>query len=68
MKDIQSKIDPIHKTTLQTSEILSKINDRVKALHADAMNPHPDVIKKLNDRIGGKEGLGLDIDVISSDG
>ncbi|CAF4165102.1 unnamed protein product [Rotaria socialis] len=49
MKDIQSKIDPIHKTIPQTNDTLSKINDRVKAIHVDAMKLHPDIIKKLND-------------------
>jgi 2-succinyl-5-enolpyruvyl-6-hydroxy-3-cyclohexene-1-carboxylate synthase len=49
IKDIQTKIDPLHKATPQTSETLTKINDRVKAMHADAAKPHPDVIKKLDD-------------------
>ncbi|CAF4275921.1 unnamed protein product, partial [Rotaria sp. Silwood2] len=49
MKDIQTKIDPLHKITPQTSETVTKINDRVKALHADAMKPHPDIMKKLDD-------------------
>jgi hypothetical protein len=45
IKDIQTKIDPLHK---QTSETLTKINDRVKALHADSSKPHPDIIQKLD--------------------
>jgi iron-sulfur cluster repair protein YtfE (RIC family) len=49
IKDIQTKIDPLHKATPQTSETLTKINDRVKAMHADATKPHPDIIKKLDD-------------------
>ncbi|CAF2095392.1 unnamed protein product [Rotaria magnacalcarata] len=49
MKDMQSKIDPIHKTIPQTNDTLSKINDRVKAIHVDTMKLHPDIIKKLND-------------------
>jgi hemerythrin-like domain-containing protein len=49
IKDIQTKIDPLHKATPQTSETLTKINDRVKAMHADTAKPHPDVIKKLDD-------------------
>jgi len=48
MKDIQTKIDPLHKATPQTSETLTKINDRVKAMHADTAKPHPDLIQKLD--------------------
>jgi hypothetical protein len=39
IKDIQTKIDPLHKATPQTSETLTKINDRVKAMHADTAKP-----------------------------
>jgi iron-sulfur cluster repair protein YtfE (RIC family) len=45
IKDIQTKIDPLHK---QTSETLTKINDRVKALHTDTSKSHPDIIQKLD--------------------
>jgi hypothetical protein len=48
LKDIQTKIDPLHKTTSQTSETLIKINDRVKAMHADTAKSHPDIIQKLD--------------------
>ena len=48
IKDIQAKIDPLHKVTPQNSETLAKINDRVKAMHADTAKPHPDVIQKLD--------------------
>ena len=48
MKDIQTKIDPLHKATPQTSETLTKLNDRVKAMHADSTKPHPDIIQKLD--------------------
>ncbi|CAF3532893.1 unnamed protein product [Rotaria sp. Silwood1] len=49
MKDIQTKIDPLNKITPQTSETLTKINDRIKALHTDSMKSHPDIMKKLDD-------------------
>lgn len=49
LRDIQSKIDPLHKITPQTSETLTKINDRVKVLHAETIKSHPDIIKKLDD-------------------
>lgn len=48
MKDIQTKIDPLHKATPKTSETLTKINDRVQAMHADTTKPHPDIIQKLD--------------------
>lgn len=48
IKDIQTKIEPLHKTTPQTSETLMKINDRVKAMQADTTKPHPDLIEKLD--------------------
>ena len=48
IKDIQSKIDPLHRATPQTSETLMKINDRVKALHADTVKSQPDLIKRLD--------------------
>ncbi|CAF0993185.1 unnamed protein product [Adineta ricciae] len=49
MKDIQTKIDPVHKASPHTSETLMKINDRVKAMHAETAKPHPEVMKKLDD-------------------
>ncbi|UJR29195.1 hypothetical protein I4U23_010409 [Adineta vaga] len=49
MKDIQTKIDPVHKSSPQTSETLMKLNDRVKAIHAESIKPHPEIIKKLDD-------------------
>jgi len=48
IKDIQTKIDPLHKTASQTSETLIKINDRVKAMHDDTTKSHPDIIQKLD--------------------
>jgi len=48
MKDIQTKIEPLHKTTPQTSETLMKLNDRVKAMQADTTKPHPDLMQKLD--------------------
>lgn len=48
IKDIQTKLDPLHKVTPQTSETLTKINDRVKAMHADASKSHPDLLQKLD--------------------
>ncbi len=48
MKDIQTKIDPLNKIAPQTSETLTKINDRVKAMHIDTAKPHPDIIQKLD--------------------
>ena len=49
IKDIQTKIDPVHKASPHTSETLMKINDRVKAMHAETVKPHPEVMKKLDD-------------------
>lgn len=49
IKDVQARIDPVHKATPQTSETLMKINDRVKAMHADATKPHPEIVKKLDE-------------------
>jgi Cu2+-containing amine oxidase len=48
IKDLQTKVDPLHKIAPQTSETLTKINDRVKAMHADTIKPHPDIIQKLD--------------------
>lgn len=49
MKDVQSKIDPLSKNISQTSETLTKLNDRIKTIHADNMKHHPDMAKKLDD-------------------
>lgn len=49
MKDIQTKIDPLHKSSPQTSETLMKINDRIKAMQTDSTKPHPEILKKLDD-------------------
>ncbi|CAF0712063.1 unnamed protein product [Adineta steineri] len=49
IKDIQTKIDSVHKITPQTSETLTKINDRIKSMHTDTTKSHPDIIKKLDD-------------------
>ncbi|CAF1215332.1 unnamed protein product [Rotaria sordida] len=49
IKDIQTKIDSLNKITPQTNETLTKINDRVKNLHADTIKSHPDIMKKLDD-------------------
>lgn len=48
MKDIQTKIEPLHRTTPQTSETLMKINDRVKAMQTEPTKPHPDLLEKLD--------------------
>lgn len=48
IKDIQTKIEPLHKATPQTSETLKKLDDRVEAMHADTSKSHPDIIEKLD--------------------
>lgn len=49
IKDIQTKLEPVHRATPQTSETLMKINDRVKAMHADTSKSHPDLLKRLDE-------------------
>lgn len=47
IKDLQTKIDPLHKSSPQTSETLMKIDDRIKALHSEETKMNPQLLQKL---------------------